>query len=478
MSWADDLLKGTQAGNNIASPIADAMRFKAQQLMEQKRMDQAADFHKQGIGIQAAQLQLSQQKSKNDALNEWAKGISLDQNGQLDPNTYQTALHWAQANNYNPLDNNSPIAQNKVPSGQQTLSTGQGLAPQTQTALANTKVSFTDPNTGMKMNTTGDHASTLMQDPNIQGFLGQAGQASQQSPIPQAQALPQNAVPQQSVDDQANSLQARLSQRDAQKQQAFDLLKQGQISQLDYNKLASGMDLKEKEARIDSMRINAALAQKNAEDQDQARQDTRFMTGLNAAQQGMLPNNLPSFTKDQLQGMTLPDLMNQMKSGNPGQLPPLKENQSQDYGYGQRMVYNEQVLNDLVNKKDKDGKPVFDPAGMKAYGQSFGAYPEMLKSPEYKTYEQAARNWVGALLRKESGAAISNSEYDQGLKQYFPLPGDNQEIQDQKAMRRQQALGGMISALPTPYQKKLLNSPKQETPTEQKSKEVDPLGIR
>lgn len=472
-SWGSDILQGTIAGNQIASPIADAIRFKAQQAMEQKRMDQSADFQRQGLGLQAAQLQLTQQRAKNDALNEWAKGISLDQNGQLDPNTYQTALHWAQANNYNPLDNNSPIAEGKRPSvtsGQQSLSQGQGLAPETQNALANTKVSYTDPNTGMKLNTTGDHAATLMQDPSIKSFLGKAGTSSQQSPIPQAQALPQNIVPQQSVEDLNGSLQQRLAQRDAQKTEAYNLLKQGQISQMDYNKLIQGAMLEDKQSIIEKRRMDAAIAQKNAEDQDQSRQDSRFMAALNAQQQG-INGNVPAFSKEDLQKMSLPDLMNQMKTVNPGQLPPLKENQSQDYGYGQRMVYNEQVLNDLLNKTDKSGKPVFNPAGTTAYAQSFGMYPEMGKSAEYKTYEQAARNWVGALLRKESGAAISNAEYDQGLKQYFPLPGDTQEIMDQKSIRRQQALGGMISALPTQYQRKLLTSPKQETPTEKKQKE-------
>ena len=42
--------------------------------------------------------------------------------------------------------------------------------------------------------------------------------------------------------------------------------------------------------------------------------------------------------------------------------------------------------------------------------------------------EQAQRDFANAILRKESGAAISQSEFANTRQQYFPQPGDSEEV--------------------------------------------------
>lgn len=59
-----------------------------------------------------------------------------------------------------------------------------------------------------------------------------------------------------------------------------------------------------------------------------------------------------------------------------------------------------------------------------------------LTSPEYQKYDQASRDFVNAVLRKESGAAISESEFNNARIQYFPQPGDTPEKIQQKANNR------------------------------------------
>jgi hypothetical protein len=48
-----------------------------------------------------------------------------------------------------------------------------------------------------------------------------------------------------------------------------------------------------------------------------------------------------------------------------------------------------------------------------------------LISDEYRQYDQAQRNFVNAILRQESGAAIGPDEFSNANLQYFPQPGDD-----------------------------------------------------
>lgn len=66
-----------------------------------------------------------------------------------------------------------------------------------------------------------------------------------------------------------------------------------------------------------------------------------------------------------------------------------------------------------------------------------------MRSPEYQAYRQAAMQWVRAKLRKESGAAISNPEFEGEFQTFFPQPGDTPDVITQKTSAREAALLGM-----------------------------------
>ena len=63
-----------------------------------------------------------------------------------------------------------------------------------------------------------------------------------------------------------------------------------------------------------------------------------------------------------------------------------------------------------------------------------------LTSPEFKLYNQARSNFVNAVLRRESGAVIADSEFENANLQYFPQPGDTQQVIDQKRNNRELAI--------------------------------------
>lgn len=74
-------------------------------------------------------------------------------------------------------------------------------------------------------------------------------------------------------------------------------------------------------------------------------------------------------------------------------------------------------------------------------GSSF--FPEALKSEEMKKFEQVKRNFVSAVLRPESGAAISDQEQASEEKKYFPQPGDTPAVIAQKESAREQAISNL-----------------------------------
>ncbi|KAB7782170.1 hypothetical protein [Methylorubrum populi] len=76
-------------------------------------------------------------------------------------------------------------------------------------------------------------------------------------------------------------------------------------------------------------------------------------------------------------------------------------------------------------------------------GTVSGWTPNGMKSADRQRFEQAKRDFVNAQLRRESGAAISQKEFDNADAQYFPQPGDSADVIAQKRTNRQRAVEAM-----------------------------------
>lgn len=57
--------------------------------------------------------------------------------------------------------------------------------------------------------------------------------------------------------------------------------------------------------------------------------------------------------------------------------------------------------------------------------------------PKQQMFFQAERNFINAVLRRESGAVISDQEFDNARKQYIPQPGDSPQVLEQKRKNRE-----------------------------------------
>jgi hypothetical protein len=81
-----------------------------------------------------------------------------------------------------------------------------------------------------------------------------------------------------------------------------------------------------------------------------------------------------------------------------------------------------------------------------------GRLPAAAQSGAMQSYDQASRNFINAVLRRESGAVISPSEFAEARKQYLPQPGDTPDTIAQKRANRAYVIQQMKRAAGPAYE--------------------------
>jgi len=136
----------------------------------------------------------------------------------------------------------------------------------------------------------------------------------------------------------------------------------------------------------------------------------------------------------------------------------LTESEGAAVTYGMRMNQANEILKPLEKAGLKDtglirsgvsgtlgATPLIGDALARGSDNIFNSLPTVLgglNEDQQKTV-QARVNFITAVLRKESGASISPSEFATAEKNYFPAPGDSEKIVKQKQDARELALKGM-----------------------------------
>jgi hypothetical protein len=142
---------------------------------------------------------------------------------------------------------------------------------------------------------------------------------------------------------------------------------------------------------------------------------------------------------------------------------PLTEGQAKANLFGTRMKEADRILNDLEDSGVKDPGVVKSTvqgiAGLtpfmgdklsEAAGSAMNVVPGILGGPneDQQRVEQARRDFINAVLRKESGAVISPQEFANADRQYFPQPGEGKKVRDQKREARRRATELMLAEVP------------------------------
>lgn len=122
------------------------------------------------------------------------------------------------------------------------------------------------------------------------------------------------------------------------------------------------------------------------------------------------------------------------------------EFQGKSATYGARALEADKIISSLEGKYSPGA--VNAKVGMESVpgiGGFLGAGANAALSDSGQKAEQAQRDFVNAVLRQESGAAISSGEFDNARKQYFPQPFDSAAVKVQKARNRQIAIQGFLA---------------------------------
>jgi len=120
---------------------------------------------------------------------------------------------------------------------------------------------------------------------------------------------------------------------------------------------------------------------------------------------------------------------------------PLTEAQGNAMLYGTRAAQAHNVLEDVGTSYSPININIARAAENIPGG--FTAANSLLLSPADQKIDQAQRNFINAILRKESGAAINQGEFDNARLQYFPQQGDKPAVLAQKKANRELAIQGL-----------------------------------
>lgn len=123
-----------------------------------------------------------------------------------------------------------------------------------------------------------------------------------------------------------------------------------------------------------------------------------------------------------------------------GHTKPLTEGQSKDATYATRAEGSLGTLDQfgasLTSPIERAAE--YDPTGM-LRGQ---------QSAEFQQAKQAGDEFLQAILRKDTGAAITKDEMEGYGRTYLPMPGDGPEVLAQKQVARRRALEALKAGMP------------------------------
>jgi hypothetical protein len=120
------------------------------------------------------------------------------------------------------------------------------------------------------------------------------------------------------------------------------------------------------------------------------------------------------------------------------------EFQGKSAAFGLRATEADKILRELDGQYSAAGVNLKNAlGGVWGVGGALGAGANSMLSDSSQRVDQAQRDFINAILRQESGAAIGAQEFDNAAKQYFPQPGDSAAVKTQKARARQLAIQGL-----------------------------------
>lgn len=158
--------------------------------------------------------------------------------------------------------------------------------------------------------------------------------------------------------------------------------------------------------------------------------------------------------------------------GGPGD--KLTDGESKDALFAERALRANKNIEAII-PIDPSGKlKGYDPTGIK---QQWWPDDSRFNSAEWKSLDQAKREFIAGVLRKDTGAAITASEFSDYDRIFFPQPGDSPQALLQKKASRENAALGLRGASGRAFNRMFPDYDKA-TPNSGTASDNDPMGIR
>lgn len=135
---------------------------------------------------------------------------------------------------------------------------------------------------------------------------------------------------------------------------------------------------------------------------------------------------------------TNPDGTTSIVQGGPAKA--LTEGQSKDTVYSTRAAGALPII-------DQFGSELMNPAMRAVEGDPTGLLRGQ-QTPKFQQAQQAGKEFLQAILRKDTGAAITPQETAEYGSVYLPIPGDTPQVIEQKRISRRRALEAINAGLP------------------------------
>lgn len=138
-------------------------------------------------------------------------------------------------------------------------------------------------------------------------------------------------------------------------------------------------------------------------------------------------------------------------------------NMNVEQGKNTGFLLRAQDADKVITSLEKEGTSVWN--------NTAGQIPlvgNFLRGDDAQKFDQAKRDFINAQLRQESGAVISPEEFKNAEVQYFPQPGDDDAVIEQKRRNRENAIKGF----------RIRSGPGAQSVDKMDDSTADPLGIR
>jgi len=173
-----------------------------------------------------------------------------------------------------------------------------------------------------------------------------------------------------------------------------------------------------------------------------------------------------AFEKEFAKASGNPKLQQQLRLDYSKKKYEMTDAESKNAGFADRMAES----NPIIEAKTSAGT---DPT--KRVLAAIPLIGNIVVGSDYRSFNQAQRDFINAQLRRESGAVIAESEFENAAQQYFPQVGDDKNVLAQKKANRDAVVKAMQRSAGPAYIAPNIKVPTKTKPSTQESPEIQKI---